>query len=56
MSECPLYVINRVVVMVNERRLSFQLGPVKEADDLIDRPIEHHASFGKLLERRLREH
>jgi hypothetical protein len=28
---------------------------VKEADDLIDRPIEHHASFGELLERRFRE-
>jgi hypothetical protein len=28
---------------------------LEEDDDLIDRLIEHHPGFGKLLERRLRE-
>jgi prevent-host-death family protein len=43
-----------VVVTVNGRP-SFQLVPLEENDDLIDRLIEHHPGFGKLLERRLRE-
>ncbi len=43
-----------VVVTVNGRP-SFQLVPLEEDDDLIDRLIEHHPGFGKLLERRLRE-
>lgn len=36
-------------------RPSFQLVPLEEDDDLIDRLIEHHPGFGGLLERRLRE-
>lgn len=43
-----------VVVTVNGRP-SFQLVPLEEDDDLIDRLIEQHPGFGKLLERRLRE-
>ena len=43
-----------VVVTVNGRP-SFQLVPLEEDDDLIDRLIEHHPGFRKLLERRLRE-
>ncbi len=43
-----------VVVTVNGRP-SFQLVPLEEDDDLIDRLIEHHPGFGKLLERRLRQ-
>ena len=43
-----------VVVTVNGRP-SFQLVPLEEGDDLIDRLIEDHPGFGKLLERRLRE-
>jgi antitoxin (DNA-binding transcriptional repressor) of toxin-antitoxin stability system len=42
------------VVTVNGRP-SFQLVPLEEDDDLIDRLIEDHPGFGKLLERRLRE-
>jgi prevent-host-death family protein len=44
-----------VVVTVNGRP-SFQLVPLDEDDDLIDRLIEHHPGFRKLLQRRLREH
>ena len=43
-----------VVVTVNGRP-SFQLVPLEEGDDLIDRLIEQHPGFRKLLERRLRE-
>ncbi len=43
-----------VVVTVNGKP-SFQLVPVAKDDDLIDRLIEDHPGFGKLLERRLRE-
>ena len=43
-----------VVVTVNGRP-SFQLVPLKKDDDLIDRLIEDHPGFGKLLKRRLRE-
>jgi prevent-host-death family protein len=43
-----------VVVTVNGKP-SFQLVPLEEDDDLIDRLIEHHPGFGKLLECRLRE-
>ncbi len=43
-----------VVVTVNGRP-SFQLVPLDEDDDLIDRLIEHHPGFRKLLQRRLRE-
>jgi prevent-host-death family protein len=43
-----------VVVTVNGRP-SFQLVPLKEDDDLIERLIEDHPGFGKLLERRLSE-
>jgi prevent-host-death family protein len=43
-----------IVVTVNGKP-SFQLVPLEEDDDLIDRLIEHHPGFGKLLERRLRE-
>ena len=43
-----------IVVTVNGRP-SFQLVPLDEDDDLIDRLIEDHPGFRKLLERRLRE-
>jgi antitoxin (DNA-binding transcriptional repressor) of toxin-antitoxin stability system len=34
---------------------AFQLVPLKEDDDLIDRLVEHHPGFRRLLQRRLRE-
>jgi prevent-host-death family protein len=34
---------------------SFQLIPLEEDDDLIDRLLEHHPRFHQLLENRLRE-
>ncbi len=43
-----------VVVTVNGRP-SFQLVPLKDDDDLIDRLIEDHPGFAKLLQQRLRE-
>jgi prevent-host-death family protein len=43
-----------VVVTVNGRP-SFQLVPLEEEDDLIDRLIQDHPEFGKLLRRRLSE-
>jgi prevent-host-death family protein len=43
-----------VVVTVNGRP-SFQLVPLEKDDDLIDRLIEDHPGFRKLLRRRLRE-
>ena len=43
-----------VIITVNGRP-SFQLVPLKEDDDLIDRLIEHHPGFAKLLEGRLHE-
>ena len=43
-----------VVVTVNGRP-AFQLVPLKEDDDLIDRLVEHHPGFRRLLQRRLRE-
>jgi prevent-host-death family protein len=43
-----------VVVTVNGRP-SFQLVPLKESDDLIERLLEHHPGFRRLLEERLRE-
>lgn len=43
-----------VVVTVNGKP-SFQLVPLGEADDLIDRLLEEHPRFRSLLERRLRE-
>jgi prevent-host-death family protein len=43
-----------VVVTVNGRP-SFQLVPLDKDDDLIDRLIEDHPGFRKLLQRRLRE-
>jgi prevent-host-death family protein len=43
-----------VVITVNGRP-SFQLVPLEQDDDLIDRLIEDHPGFGKLLQRRLRE-
>jgi prevent-host-death family protein len=43
-----------VVVTVNGRP-SFQLVPLEEDDDLIDRLIENHPGFSRVLERRLRE-
>jgi prevent-host-death family protein len=43
-----------VVVTVNGRP-SFQLVPLEEEDDLIDRLIQDHPQFGKLLQRRLSE-
>jgi len=43
-----------VVVTVNGKP-SFQLVPLGEDDDLIDRLLEEHPGFRSLLERRLRE-
>ena len=43
-----------VVVTVNGKP-SFQLAPLDEGDDLIDRLLEHHSGFRRLLERRLQE-
>jgi prevent-host-death family protein len=43
-----------VVVTVNGKP-AFQLVPLKEDDDLIDRLVEHHPGFRRLLQRRLRE-
>jgi prevent-host-death family protein len=43
-----------VVVTVNGRP-SFQLVPLTEEDDLVDRLLEHHPAFRRLLEARLRE-
>ncbi len=43
-----------VVVTVNGKP-SFQLAPLEENDDLIDRLLEEHPGFRRLLERRLRE-
>ena len=43
-----------VVVTVNGRP-AFQLVPLKEDDDLIDRLVEHHPGFRRLLQQRLRE-
>ena len=43
-----------VVVTVNGRP-AFQLVPLTEDDDLIDRLVEHHPAFRRMLERRLSE-
>ena len=43
-----------VIVTVNGKP-SFQLVPLDENDDLIDRLLEEHPGFRSLLERRLRE-
>jgi prevent-host-death family protein len=43
-----------IVVTVNGRP-AFQLVPLKKDDDLIDRLVEHHPGFRRLLQRRLRE-
>ncbi len=43
-----------VIVTVNGAP-AFQLVPLGEDDDLIDRLLAHNPAFGKLLERRLKE-
>ena len=43
-----------IVVTVNGRP-SFQLVPLEEDDDLIDRLIQDHPNFGKLMQQRLCE-
>jgi prevent-host-death family protein len=43
-----------VIVTVNGVP-SFQLVPLEEDDDLVDRLIEHHPQFRKLLKKRLGE-
>jgi antitoxin (DNA-binding transcriptional repressor) of toxin-antitoxin stability system len=43
-----------VIVTVNGVP-AFQLVPLEEDDDLVDRLIEYHPEFRKLLEKRLRE-
>jgi prevent-host-death family protein len=43
-----------VVVTVNGTP-AFQLAPLKEDDDLVDRLIEHNPAFRRELEGRLRE-
>jgi antitoxin (DNA-binding transcriptional repressor) of toxin-antitoxin stability system len=50
----PLCREEPVVVTVNGRP-SFQLVPLAEEDDVIDRLLEHHPAFRRLLEARLRE-
>lgn len=44
-----------VVITVNGKPF-FQLVPLDENDDLIDRLLEQHPGFRKLLEQRLGEH
>jgi prevent-host-death family protein len=43
-----------VVITVNGKP-AFQLVPLEEDDDIIDRLIEHHPRFRGLLKKRLRE-
>jgi antitoxin (DNA-binding transcriptional repressor) of toxin-antitoxin stability system len=43
-----------VIVTVNGVP-SFQLVPLEEGDDLIDRLLEHHPKFRRLLQKRLKE-
>jgi prevent-host-death family protein len=43
-----------VIVTVNGAP-AFQLVPLGEDDDLIDRLLEHNPAFGQLLARRLKE-
>jgi prevent-host-death family protein len=43
-----------VIVTVNGVP-AFQLVPLDEGDDLIDRLLDHHPSLGRTLEARLRE-
>ncbi len=43
-----------IIVTVNGVPL-FQLVPLEESDDLIDRLLEHHPKFRQMLEARLRE-
>lgn len=43
-----------IVVTVNGRP-SFQLTPLEDGEDLMDRLIQHHPGFRRMLERRLRE-
>jgi len=43
-----------VVVTVNGKP-AFQLVPLEDDDDLIDRLIEHHPGFREMLKQRLRE-
>ena len=43
-----------VIVTLNGRP-SFQLLPLKENDDLIDRLLEKHHGFRQMLQRRLRD-
>ena len=43
------------VVVTIDGRPAFQTVPLEEGDDLIDRLIEQHPGFRKLLENRLRE-
>ena len=43
-----------IIVTVNGVPL-FQLAPLEESDDLIDRLLEHHPKFRQMLEARLRE-
>jgi prevent-host-death family protein len=43
-----------VIVTVNGIP-SFQLVPLEDGDDLIDRLLDHHPSFRRTLEARLRE-
>ena len=43
------------VIVTIHGQASFQLVPLDDEDDLIDRLIEHHPKFKKLLSARLRE-
>jgi prevent-host-death family protein len=46
---------NEPVIVTVNGRLAFELVPLEEDDDLIDRLIETHPGFEKVLRRRLRE-
>lgn len=55
LSRCAQLCQDEPVVVTVNGRPSFQLVPLKDDDDLIDRLIEDHPGFRKMLERRLRE-
>ena len=55
LSECAHRCHDEPVVVIVNGRPAFPLVPLKTDDDLIDRLVEHHPGFRRLLQRRLRE-